>query len=87
MRRKWKERLSNGTKPSFLLREALRQNPGLSSLDLDTIFEEEFPDLPQEITVINFLWEWNKSGSEANCGINDEQLDELIMKRLFETPH
>lgn len=72
-----------GERPTKLLREAISQQPELDSLDLDAIFGEEFPDLPQEVTVIHFLWEWNKSGLSENKGINDEDLDRLICERLL----
>lgn len=72
-----------GERPSVLLREVIAEQPTVSSLDLDGIFEEEFPDLPQEVTVISFLWEWNKSGLPENNGINDEELDRLVCERLL----
>lgn len=83
MKRKWKKKMLSGVKPSFLLREALHDDPDLDSLDLIAIIGEEFPDLPQEITVIHFLWGWNKTGSKEAGGIDDEQLDELVMNCLF----
>ena len=83
MRRQWKKKMLSGVKPSFLFREALHDDPSLDSLDLDSIVGEEFLDLPQEITVIHFLWGWNKTGSKEGSGIDDEQLDELVMNRLL----
>jgi hypothetical protein len=85
MQRKWKEKMLNGVKPSLLLRETMKENPKLDSLDLDAILGEEFPELPQEVTVINFLWSWNKSGSNESKGMGDEQFDALVLARLFKT--